>query len=260
MMRESLGQAHTVGLRDKDVSQQALKDLGIDVGRARLVEIGDDTLDLTPQEPKWDCFAPQWAERLRSGGFFGVHWRSSDYTHTLSATEQILPLAEAIRQINEMTGLPAVFLPFSWEVGSSDTVAAARLHDYLQGTVPFYVAWNYLAAAELKWLLSLARFGIGLSYHFHVFLLSQGRPSIGLYTNDYYNIKLNGAFKAYGYQGTPIKYQPEFVAGDSLKTAVELAMAWTDSDSQLLRSNADDLRYAWHVAFQDFLRDSRLSS
>lgn len=261
MMREMLPYAHTVGLRDKDVSRQVLVDqVGLDASQVRLVEVGDDTLDLTPQEPVWDACAPCLADCLRSGDFFAVQWRSSDYTRTMTATQSLVPLAEAIKHIHQMTHLPAVFLPFSWEIGSSDILAAARLHDYLHGQAPFYVAWNYLEAAELKWLLGRARFGLGLSYHFHIFLLSQGVPSIGPYTNSYYDIKLRGAFAAYNHKLAPIPYSETFCQAEEFAAAVEVVSAWREADRQSMLDAADDLRSRWHEAFQVFLHDMKLTA
>ncbi len=259
MLRETLSYAHTTGLRDKDVSRQILLDeIKIDPQRVHLVEIGDDTLDLVPREPKWECFSPIVAAAIQSGQFFAVHWRASDYTQTLSATESIVPLAEAIQRTCELTGLPAIFLPFSWETHSSDGVAAASLHDYLHGQVPFYAAWNYLEAPELKWILKQARFGIGLSYHFHVFMLSQGRPSIGLYSNDYYKVKLNGAFKAYGYQASPLPYRKDVAADQVFEAAVAAVTTWSEADAAVLTTSASTLCQAWHSAFQAFIRDKGL--
>jgi polysaccharide pyruvyl transferase WcaK-like protein len=261
MLRETLANAHTTGLRDKDVSRQILLgEIGVDPQRVHLAEIGDDTLDLVPREPDWDCFSPPVAAAIRSGQFFAIHWRASDYTQTLSATERIVPLAEAIKRACDITRLPAIFFPFSWETHSSDAVTAASIHDYLQGQVPFYAAWNYLEAAELKWLLGQARFGIGLSYHFHVFQLSQGRPSIGLYSNDYYKVKLNGAFRAYSYQAAPLPYCSNLATEQSFEDAVAAVTHWSDADAQTLRTSAETLRLAWHSAFQTFIHDKGLSA
>jgi polysaccharide pyruvyl transferase WcaK-like protein len=39
---------------------------------------------------------------------------------------------------------------------------------------------------------------MGISYHLHVFSLSQGHPTIALYTGDYYKTKLDGLIAFYG--------------------------------------------------------------
>ena len=261
MLRETLPYAHTVGFRDKDVSRQITVDqIRVDANQVRLVEVGDDTLDLLPQEPAWEAFSPRLADLLRGGEFFAVQWRSSDYTQAMTATEQLVPLVNAIKRLHQATRLPAVFLPFSWEAGSSDILAAARIHDYLQGQLPFYVVWNYLEAAELKWLLGRALFGIGLSYHFHIFLLTQGVPSIGPYTNSYYAIKLRGAYAAYNYKLTPMAYTGELCDTTEFGTAVETVMGWTEANRRSLISAADELRTQWHEAFRKFLQDTKMTA
>ena len=259
MVRDTLAHAHTVGLRDKDVSYQVLvEQVGVDANRVRLVEIGDDTLDLVAKEPAWEAFPPCLADILQSGEFFAVQWRSSDYTQAVTSTAQIVPLAEAIQCLHEATRLPAVFMAFSWELGSSDVLAATRLYNYLQGRVPFYVVWNYQEATELKWLLGRARFGIGLSYHFHVFLLTQGVPPIGLSTNAYYDIKLRGAYTAYGHKLAPLSYPQGLCNTQAFQVAIETVTGWTEADRQRLTIAADGMRDSWHRAFQTFLRDERL--
>ncbi len=259
MVRDNLAYAHTVGLRDKDVSREILlNQVGIDTGRLRVVEVGDDTLDLAPQPPAWETFPARLADILQSGDFFAVQWRSSDYTRAVTATKQLVPLAEAIREICRETGLPAVFLPFSWESGSSDILAAAQLHDYFQGQVPFHAVWRYQGAAELKWLLGRARFGIGLSYHFHVFQLSQGVPPIGLFSNAYYDIKLRGAYAAFGHTVAPLSYSQDLCNRKDFRAAVERVANWTETDRQSFLAFALAMQSSWHGAFQTFLRDTRL--
>jgi hypothetical protein len=139
-------------------------------------------------------------------------------------------------------------------------VTAASIHDYLQGQAPLFAAWNYLESPELKWILGQARFGIGLSYHFHVFLLSQGRPSIGLYSNDYYKVKLNGAFRAYGYQASPLPYTSSLATERAFETAIETVSHWSEANAQTLTTSAETLRLAWHSAFQCFIRETGLAA
>lgn len=47
---------------------------------------------------------------------------------------------------------------------------------------------------EIKYILSKVDCGIGLSYHFNVYMTSMNKPCIGLYCNDYYYIKNKGFY------------------------------------------------------------------
>ncbi len=51
------------------------------------------------------------------------------------------------------------------------------------------------SASQLKGIIGLADLAIGISYHFNVFAISQGVPSIGLYQDDYYRLKLLGLYR-----------------------------------------------------------------
>lgn len=259
MVRECLRFAHTVCLRDKDVSLNCVtRQLGLDRDSVRVVEVGDDTLDLIPEEPDWDGFAPQVADVLRSGEFFAVQWRASDYTHRVGDAESLIPLARAVTEMISATGLPAVFLPFSWEPGSSDVFAALSMQDVMQGASRFHIVWHCLRAPELKWLLGHSRFGIGLSYHFHVFLLSQGRPSIGLFTNSYYQVKLQGAFAAYDCPVAPLHYPDDIVDAQMVNATLDRVLQWSDADRGRGVEAAANSRDRWHQAFRAFISESAL--
>lgn len=258
MVRDTLHCAHTIGLRDKDVSYRTLVDeVHVDPERVKLAEIGDDTLDLNASEPDWDKFQPSARGLILSGEFFAVQWRGTDYTQQVAGTQQLLPLIEAIRISHETSGLPAIFVPMSWE-SDGDALVAARIHNSLAGALPFTTLWHPLSAAEAKWVLRQARFGIGSSYHFHVFMLSQGVPSIGLVTNKYYDVKLRGAFAAYHHSIDPLPYTIDLASGLRMHKALQQVMNWSDEDSLRLRGAAETLRKRWHEAFVAFANDAHL--
>lgn len=258
MVRNTLPYAHTIGLRDKGVSYNSLvNEIGLNPSTARLVEVGDDTLDLMSEEPNWGAFDDSLRHLLTTGDFFAVQWRGTDYTQMFSATEQLVPLVQAVHHLHKRTGLTPVFVPLSWEVGG-DVLAAMRMQDFIQDEFPFSVVWNALGAPEVKWILGRARFGIGLSYHFHVFLLSQGIPTIGPYTNRYYDIKLRGAFAAFDHSTTPFAYSPDLLADPAFQEGVEIAVAW-DVQRHTATLEAARVQYVnWHTAFRTFALDNHL--
>jgi hypothetical protein len=152
-----------------------------------------------------------------------------------------------------------VFVPLSWELGSSDVLVAARLENLLQQKAPFFVAWNYQNPAAVKWMLGRARFGMGMSYHFHVLSLSQGVPTVGFYANDYYAVKLRGAFSAFGYEPTPLQYPDALESGPALNEAIHAVLNWSSQARKRLIASASRDRNAWHRAFQKFVLDSGLT-
>lgn len=261
MLRRTLPLAHTVGLRDVKVSRDVLTEqLGLLDTQVNMVEVGDDTLDLSGDEPDWREFPVPEADLIRSGEFVSIQWRSSDYSQQLSETNQIIQFANLVKTINQQTLLPVVFVPLSWETHHSDIVVAARIRDFLGAPSFLYVLWNYLEAPEVKWVLGRAKFGVGLSYHFHVLSLSQGVPTIPLYTNSYYKIKLKGAVAAFGYTLAPLAYPINDDDYEHLPELMDGVMNWTASDCSRLIVNAENARLAWHQAFQRFIQDHSLQS
>lgn len=258
MIRRALRHAHTVGLRDRDVSCGILVDqVGIDPTAIRLIEVGDDTLDLTPEQPPFDAFDPAVGKLVQGGSFFAVQWRNVSYTGAPGTTEHLIPLVQAVAHLHARTGLVPVFVPLSWEL-AGDVLAAARMQDFIQDDFPFHVVWHPLDAAQAKWLLGRAQFGIGLSYHFHIFLLSQGIPTIGTYTNAYYHVKLQGAFAAYEHPARPFPYRRNIVDDPLFRESVAIVLAWDGANEEAARSAAHAQCAQWHRAFQAFLVDSHL--
>lgn len=258
MLYNALGAAHTIGLRDHQTSYNILvNEIGLDPSRHHILEIGDDTLDLLPQKPDSNIFSLAVEKLINSGDFFAVQWRGTDYTNSLSMTEQLLSLIEAIKYIYQRTHLMPVFIPLSWEM-SGDILTAVRIKDYLQGQIPFFAAWEPLSVAETKWILGKARLGLGISYHFHVFLLSQGIPSIGVYTNTYYDIKLNGVFSAFNHIIKPLPYTNNLVSTPEFSAALDVALNIIPSQQKIMLEAAEAQRTRWHSAFKRFAQDNHL--
>ena len=52
--------------------------------------------------------------------------------------------------------------------------------------------------SQLKGILGLMDVAIGTSYHFVVFAVSMGVPTLGLYVDEYYRLKIGGFFDLIG--------------------------------------------------------------
>jgi hypothetical protein len=231
------------------------EEVGLDAQDVHAVETGDDTLDLSPKEPQWAGHGPRLVEIIQSGSFFAVQWRGTDYTKDVAGTAALVGLVEAIEHLHERTGFVPVFTPMSWEP-KGDVVAAIRMWDLVGDRFPFHVVWQPLRASEMKWVLGRANFGIGHSYHFNVFLLSQGIPSIGLYTNEYYKVKLQGAFRALGCGLEPMPYSAALRSDRAFLERADQAIGWTESMRQEAISAASEQREQWHRTWRQFMSAS----
>jgi hypothetical protein len=100
-----------------------------------------------------------------------------------------------------------------------------------------------------------------MSYHFHVMSLSQGVPTVGFYSNEYYAIKLRGAFSAFGHQTTPLQFTEAVEASPMLDEAIQTVLShWSPQDRQRLIDSASRDRNGWHRAFQKFIFDCGLTT
>ncbi len=250
--RIGLNHAHTIILRDKDLSKPFLADKIQLTGAVNLIEAGDDTLDLEALEPNWKVLPSEIGDIIRSGQFFAVQWRPTDYSRKFT-TIDYETLASLISSLCARTGLVPVFVPTSWEK-NPDILAAVTLEALLPQKVPFRIVSKNIGAQATKWILGKASFGIGLSYHFHVWLLSQGRPSIGIFANPYYRIKIHGAFQAMGYAAKPFDFAELSTLDPMAQSVLGIVGAWTKSDSDKLIANAECLRKEWHHAFANFVQ------
>jgi polysaccharide pyruvyl transferase WcaK-like protein len=92
-----------------------------------------------------------------------------------------------------------IFIPIALNDADSDISAAKKLIQQIpEYQNKFTILENNLSAGNIKYVLGLAEFNIGVSYHFCLFSLSSGIPTIGIYSNDYYRQKLVGLFEMFG--------------------------------------------------------------
>jgi len=249
--RMSMKHAHTVILRDAELSKQILMNTIKIKDSVRLVEAGDDTFDLASVEPDWSKLPTDLKKTIVSQNFFAIQWRPTDYTKTFSFEVYEL-LVSQITKLNSHFGLQPVFVPMSWE-SRADIAAAVMLDTMLPEETRFLIIPTNIGARATKWILGQAQFGLGLSYHFHIWLLSQGHPSIGIYTNPYYQVKITGAFRALGYNMPPINLVDLSQGTETLPlTVIE---NWDEVESSKLIDSATRLAQTWHLAFRDFLKD-----
>ncbi len=123
--------------------------------------------------------------------FLAVHWRSTDYTQE---TAPLFPRVAALfESASRATGLPAVFFPMSYDVHSRhDDECCAALRAHMTEAARLRLAPVTHDVGLIKGAIGLAQLTLGLSYHVHVFGLSQGVPAVIAYSGDYYRYKSDG--------------------------------------------------------------------
>ena len=78
----------------------------------------------------------------------------------------------------------------------------------------------------IKAAIGASRFTLGLSYHVHVFGLSQGVPAIIVYSNDYYRYKSEGLVGFYAPPNAAVDVGADNGEAGAMRAIEELARNW----------------------------------
>jgi len=128
--------------------------------------------------------------------FIAVHWRSTDYTqdtdHLFSRVAELWDMAA------QRSGLRLVFFPMSYDVHSRhDDACCKAIRSMMRLPDRLLMAPVTHDVGLIKAAIGSSRFTLGLSYHVHVFGLSQGVPALILFSGDYYRFKSDGLVAFY---------------------------------------------------------------
>lgn len=173
--------AEHIAVRDPAESRTLLIGLGVPAERVRA--LGDDAFTLPAR------VVPELQERPER--LLAVHFRISRFTE---GVETIVSTLQQVLLAKQAQGWHIRFFIFSEhealerEVIGRVTAAGVTRFDVFQSADP----------RVLKAAVAQADLAIGIAYHFHVFALSCGVPTIGLYGGHYYRQKLEGLFEWFG--------------------------------------------------------------
>ena len=142
--------------------------------------------------------------------FIVVNFRKTDFTQNTSNLLQ--KIAGFLDQIIEQTGRKLVFVCMSsGENYGKDFEAGQNLRQLLKDPDRLIVLKPIDDISLVKGIIGEARYSIGLSYHLHVFSLSQGHPTLIVYSGDYYKTKSEGLVSFYGGVNKAINLQENSV-------------------------------------------------
>lgn len=173
-----------VGVRDGESSMKILRSIG--VPQDKLVLTGDDALLFHSSAPP----VP-----VPSGRLIGVNLRDSSGYGKKYPKPALDACAHALRQtLDKHPDLHAVFIPISYDPHDDDRKSAAAAAEKIALPERTTVITRELDAAQLRHLVGSMTACLGVSYHFLLFALSSGVPSLGLWQNAYYRQKITGLF------------------------------------------------------------------
>lgn len=194
-MREGFGALDLLSFRDCGFSAACTESL--DVVGCECKIVGDEAFSLPPANSIVRDDALREAGLEPGEAFVAVHWRATDYTQ--DTRKFLASLADACDVVVRATAAKVLFVPMSYDVHSGDDQALfLELRGHMRNSSQLALLPLQRDVRVIKAVIGAALFTIGLSYHVHVFGLSQGRPALILYTGDYYRYKSDGLVGFYG--------------------------------------------------------------
>ena len=189
LMRRTFDRLDLLSFRDCRYSAEFVSSLGALSCRTRIV--GDEAFSLTPAEnAARDRYLAE-AGLSPDEPFIAVHWRATDYVQETAWLYS--RVAKIFQAASRRHGLPLVFFPMSYDVHSRhDDECCAAIRQLMDEPARLLMAPPNRDVALVKAAIGASRFTLGLSYHVHVFGLSQGVPAIIAYSGDYYRFKSEG--------------------------------------------------------------------
>jgi len=128
--------------------------------------------------------------------FIVVNFRHTDFTQ--NTTPILNKIADFLDKVIETTNKKILFICMSKGENYGRDFAAGKLIKSLVKRTEDYLLLEPIDDISLdKGLIGAADYSIGLSYHLHVFSLSQGHPTLILYTGEYYRTKSEGLISFY---------------------------------------------------------------
>lgn len=236
-MRELLELADIISLRDKSHSMELLAELKITRAAAKIVFDEAFSLVAAPAEA-----AREWLARAGvspADAFVAVHYREVDYT--CGARDPVARVGDILQLARQETGLKFLFVPMSYAAHSRiDHELGRKIAAYLGNPDWFCLLPECRDVRIIKAVIGQARFSMGLSYHTHVFSLSQGHPALVLYTGGYYGLKSEGLV---GFFGPPSRaLDLDKVSAGQIAEAVREIVANHDSACRHIAAVNDSLR------------------
>ncbi len=160
-----------------------------------LAMMGDDSFGLPEADPVAVDMLLK-GVHLSGQRFLALNLRVASYMS--STSQQMKHIVSFVRQLSQHTGLPILVVPIAMGEGDSDIASGRRLAEEVGDGIVRVLDDPGLNATLARGVLGRAVAGLGTSYHFCTFALSQGVTAICLYDGAYYTQKAKGLAAFWG--------------------------------------------------------------
>jgi len=231
----------TITLRDKDFSRETITNM-LKLENNRIFEVADDAFSL-PFIDKDEALKIFKKENVdiniikRKTKVVGINargwWKRKGQSNTLrSYVIEILSYLVG-------KGYHVIFIPMAYTETDAFKDVRTSLEVVKDANLSNNPNINILRGQydwfQIKGLIGYMDFAVGISYHFNVFATSLGVPTIGIYQDDYYKLKLKGFYRLLGKEELAVDVRSTPL--DAVKDLLERVMM----EKEFLHKRSKDL-------------------
>ena len=194
-LSSALNKLDVLSFRDTHYSKDLVESEGLSGVQHRIVCDEAFTFPVSDPETAWRILENAGVPRVEP--FIGVNFRNTDFTQNTAFLQE--KTAKLLDDTIVATKKNIVFICMSKGCDyGCDHEAGLALRNLMDHKEQFFVLDPIGEIEDVKAIIGKAEYTMGISYHLHVFSLSQGHPTIALYTGKYYQTKLDGLLGFYG--------------------------------------------------------------
>ncbi len=193
-VRFALNRVNVITLREK-ISEKVIKD--IDAPKPVVIATADDATLLPPasQEKVKAVFLNEKISLHRPLIAVNIYKHSILQVHRTKEKKVTRLLAEISDYLISKHDARIIFLSTSYRPETDDRVAASNILKLMKHKDEVRIITNEYNDRMIKGITGQMDLVLGLRYHFIVFAVTSQVPSIGIYMDPYYSIKINGILK-----------------------------------------------------------------
>lgn len=191
----SLNRVNVITLREK-FSRTVLEQIG--VTKPLIKVTADDSTLLSPVSKKEIETVFSKENIPRHQPLIGVNMIKLRVLPSAKLTKARKLLAKIADYLISEHDARIVFVPMSYKATANDRIAASEVLKLMKHKDKAHILVNEYNDHTIKGVIEQMDLAIGLRYHFIVFAVNSQVPSIGIYTDNYYLIKIRGILELVG--------------------------------------------------------------
>jgi polysaccharide pyruvyl transferase WcaK-like protein len=234
----ALNHLDILSLRDFSYSNVLVESEGLRNVPHRIVADEAFSYPVSSQSEVW--------EMLHSTGisesepYIAVNFRHTDFTQ--NTTYLLDKISDFLDRVTTTTNKKIVFVPMSsGNDYGRDYEAGLSLKSKMVNNDRFILLEPIKSIELVKGIIGTAAYSIGISYHLHVFSLSQGHPTLIIYTGSYYKTKSDGLISFYGQPYRAIDFS-EVSTELTMEQVLDIENNYVDECENVRKVNADIIK------------------